>query len=255
MKTLSIRQPWATAICCGLKDVENRTWSTDYRGRVLIHTGVSKFSEKKLQMLPPHLFAEICTAQMCGLMPELEDLPYGAIIGYATLVECTEEVTGSMWEDDACVRWVFEDAYLFDEPIMNVKGQLNLYETPEITEENLPPAHKANQRYAWMQGQELSLNVVPSLMARIKDEKPTFFDIFLTDTIFEALDTPEVITKDGKINVKKIRFINGDDELAFKVKEVGIEQQVYEDTEEPISLTLPDGTEFDLNLIVFELEQ
>ena len=26
MKTLSVQQPWASAICSGVKDVENRTW-------------------------------------------------------------------------------------------------------------------------------------------------------------------------------------------------------------------------------------
>ena len=40
MKALSIRQPWAHLILCGLKDVENRTWSTDYRGPLVIHAGV-----------------------------------------------------------------------------------------------------------------------------------------------------------------------------------------------------------------------
>jgi len=37
MKTLSVRQPYATLICAGIKDVENRSWSTEYRGTVLIH--------------------------------------------------------------------------------------------------------------------------------------------------------------------------------------------------------------------------
>ena len=40
MKALSVRQPWAELIVAGLKDVENRTWRTDYRGPVLIHAGM-----------------------------------------------------------------------------------------------------------------------------------------------------------------------------------------------------------------------
>ncbi len=39
MRALTIRQPWAWAITCGLKRVENRTWSTNYRGPLLIHAG------------------------------------------------------------------------------------------------------------------------------------------------------------------------------------------------------------------------
>jgi hypothetical protein len=38
MKCLSIQNPWAPLICAGVKDVENRTWKTDYRGPLLIHT-------------------------------------------------------------------------------------------------------------------------------------------------------------------------------------------------------------------------
>jgi hypothetical protein len=37
MKALSILQPWPYAIIVLGKDIENRTWSTSYRGRFLIH--------------------------------------------------------------------------------------------------------------------------------------------------------------------------------------------------------------------------
>jgi hypothetical protein len=37
LKVISIRQPWANLIVRGVKDVENRTWKTDYRGPLLIH--------------------------------------------------------------------------------------------------------------------------------------------------------------------------------------------------------------------------
>ncbi|MDR2553726.1 MAG: ASCH domain-containing protein [Treponema sp.] len=37
MKVLSVRQPYAALICAGVKKVENRTWTTAYRGRLLIH--------------------------------------------------------------------------------------------------------------------------------------------------------------------------------------------------------------------------
>ncbi|MEI3544750.1 MAG: ASCH domain-containing protein [Alphaproteobacteria bacterium] len=36
---LSIRQPWAWLIVNGYKDIENRTWPTHFRGKVLIHAG------------------------------------------------------------------------------------------------------------------------------------------------------------------------------------------------------------------------
>jgi hypothetical protein len=38
-KALSIRQPWAHLIVAGIKQIENRTWTTRYRGPLLIHAG------------------------------------------------------------------------------------------------------------------------------------------------------------------------------------------------------------------------
>lgn len=37
MKMISIRQPWAALVVSGIKDIENRTWPTRYRGPVLVH--------------------------------------------------------------------------------------------------------------------------------------------------------------------------------------------------------------------------
>lgn len=48
MKAITIKQPWASLIVSGLKDIENRTWSCPkkYLGkRVLIHA--AKTSVKK----------------------------------------------------------------------------------------------------------------------------------------------------------------------------------------------------------------
>jgi len=58
MKTLSVQQPWATLLCAGIKDVENRSWDTTFRGTVLIHAssywGADLFDES----LPLPVFQE-----------------------------------------------------------------------------------------------------------------------------------------------------------------------------------------------------
>ncbi|MCL2557473.1 MAG: ASCH domain-containing protein [Treponema sp.] len=49
VKTLSVQQPYASMICYGVKAVENRSWKTDYRGRILIHASggaVSFFDDR-----------------------------------------------------------------------------------------------------------------------------------------------------------------------------------------------------------------
>ena len=37
MKTITIKQPWSSLVVEGIKDVENRTCKTNFRGRVLVH--------------------------------------------------------------------------------------------------------------------------------------------------------------------------------------------------------------------------
>jgi len=49
MKAISIRQPWAGLIALGIKDIEIRSWNTNYRGPILIHAA------KKIDNDPAHL--------------------------------------------------------------------------------------------------------------------------------------------------------------------------------------------------------
>jgi hypothetical protein len=79
MKTLTIRQPYASLIIRGIKDIENRTWSTSYRGPLLIHAGLAKPSKDDLQSVEEH----------CKV--DLHDLQYGGIIGQVELVDCVEK--------------------------------------------------------------------------------------------------------------------------------------------------------------------
>lgn len=42
---LSIRQPWAELIMSGKKTMELRSWTTDYRGLLFVHTGLKSNPE------------------------------------------------------------------------------------------------------------------------------------------------------------------------------------------------------------------
>ena len=42
MKAITIKEPWASLIVQGIKKYEFRSWKTNYRGKVLIHAGLSK---------------------------------------------------------------------------------------------------------------------------------------------------------------------------------------------------------------------
>ena len=72
---LSIRQPWAQLIVSGIKDLEHRSWTTDYRGPIFIHAAgtvdpdVEDIALETLDMSAAHF----------------RSLPRGAYIGMAML--------------------------------------------------------------------------------------------------------------------------------------------------------------------------
>ena len=47
MKALTIKEPWASLIVQGFKKYEFRSWKTNYRGKILIHAGLSKENIEK----------------------------------------------------------------------------------------------------------------------------------------------------------------------------------------------------------------
>lgn len=71
MKTITIKQPFATLIAKGYKEYEFRTWKTKYRGDILIHAG--KGIDKKAMERYKHLNL---------------NYPTGCIIAKATLTDC-----------------------------------------------------------------------------------------------------------------------------------------------------------------------
>ncbi|MDB6024022.1 MAG: hypothetical protein JWM68_245 [Verrucomicrobiales bacterium] len=90
MKTLSIRQPWASLIVAGLKDIENRTWETRFRGPLLIHAGKSRPSKDEIASIEEEFDLSI----------NVDALPYGGIIGACKVVDCV---------DTHKSRWFFGD--------------------------------------------------------------------------------------------------------------------------------------------------
>jgi hypothetical protein len=85
MRALSIMQPWAWLIVQGHKDVENRTWSTTFRGPVLIHAG------KKADFDPADDWDWDDIAP-----PRLGREDFGGIVGEAEIVDCVR-ASPSRW--------------------------------------------------------------------------------------------------------------------------------------------------------------
>jgi hypothetical protein len=87
VKALSLYQPWASAMAAGIKTIETRGWSTDYRGELAIHAA-KRWAGDQLQFWIDTImaFPEIEAAfARIGIRHYL-DLPFGKIVTRVNLV-------------------------------------------------------------------------------------------------------------------------------------------------------------------------
>ena len=89
MKALTIKEPWATLIIDGYKKYEFRSWKTNYRGKILIHAGMSEEKDMLKKFKDYNL-----------------NCSKGMIIGEALLTDCilvTKEVEEELLKIDKTV--------------------------------------------------------------------------------------------------------------------------------------------------------
>lgn len=120
---ITVQQPWAWALIHGdpqipngVKDVENRSKETAFRGRLLIHAGKKTDSEgfKKLDDL--------------GIARPL-DLERGVIIGSVQLVDCVQNHDSPWAFAFPEWNWVVEDPVPAAR-LIEVRGNLGLLDPP-----------------------------------------------------------------------------------------------------------------------------
>ena len=86
MKALSIRQPWIWAMFRLGKDVENRTWSTGIRERVMLHAS-KKYDHEGARWIEENF----------GIAPpDQHSLPRGGFVGSVEIVGCVDKMD-SKW--------------------------------------------------------------------------------------------------------------------------------------------------------------
>lgn len=119
---LSIRQPWAELILQGRKTIEIRTWDTDYRGPLWLHTG--KFTD-------PHL------DQRFGI----NNPTRGAFVGRFTL-DSISPIDATRWQtwrnehldpgryEPGMLAWFLSSPQRLTSPLP-AAGKLKLYEVDE----------------------------------------------------------------------------------------------------------------------------
>ena len=128
IRALTIRQPWAELILRGRKPYELRSWSTSYRGPLVIHAAMSVDSED---------------AKRLGLNPET--LITGAFVGVAVLSDVrsyTREDARLLKKRRAGFGWFPRKfSWVLKRPRrispVRAKGQLSLFKVPKTVERRI----------------------------------------------------------------------------------------------------------------------
>lgn len=168
MKTLSIRNPGAYLVAFGVKDVENRSWKTNYRGELLIHSSGDFLDWINLKDLPPDFetrcmrvlddntpyesldddlrrYSDLITflagkLQIIGV--DLENFQselnsavrkHGPPMLSQAIVGRCELVdvvknSESVWSEPYKWHWIIKKAEVFKNPILGVRGRLRLWD-------------------------------------------------------------------------------------------------------------------------------
>ncbi|MDT8841031.1 ASCH domain-containing protein [Paraburkholderia fungorum] len=136
MKALSIRQPWAWLIVNGYKDIENRSWTTRFRGRVLIHASKGMTRAEYEDACEPTRLVGSRTIEL----PPFGQLQRGGIVGAATIDACISSGDRtSQWHIEGCYGFHLTDIKPL--PFVACKGALRFFDVPADDTAQLHQTH------------------------------------------------------------------------------------------------------------------
>jgi hypothetical protein len=87
---LTIKQPWASLIIHGGKNIENRSWPTRHRGPVLIHAS-KKRDDQEMLAYKALKEARGFNPNWIGAPLKWGEVPCGGVIGVVDIVDCVTE--------------------------------------------------------------------------------------------------------------------------------------------------------------------
>lgn len=127
MKVLSLTEPYATLIKEGKKKIETRSWKTNYRGELYIHSSSTKIPKEYKNNI-----------DLMSLV-DIDKLNYGNIICSCELVDCiemTDEFVEKIKKNKneyisgiyakGRYAWILKDIKVLDKPI-KAKGHLGIW--------------------------------------------------------------------------------------------------------------------------------
>lgn len=120
---ISIRQPWAWLILHACKDVENRTWPTKVRGRVLIHASKGMTRAEYFDACDFYHSIEPFDPVV---IPNFGELSRGGIVGAMNITDCVTESKSSWFFGP--YGFVISSAMTL--PFAPCKGSLGFFKVP-----------------------------------------------------------------------------------------------------------------------------
>jgi len=119
MKALSFKQPWAWAIFNG-KDVDNRNWRTNFRGRIYVHSSLI-FDMEGWEWIAKN-------ENRLGVeLPHFVDTEYflrGVILGEVDILDCVDNCSSNWFFGKYGL--VLNDPVQYEKPIP-CKGMLRFF--------------------------------------------------------------------------------------------------------------------------------
>lgn len=110
---LTLRDPWASAVVDLGKRIENRTWTTPFRGEFAIHAGKS---------------VDV-SADALAVGERLEQrLPSGCVVAVARLVDVVRD-SDDEWAQEGLYHWVLDGVRRLAVPVPCV-GRQSLFKLP-----------------------------------------------------------------------------------------------------------------------------
>ncbi|WP_245643649.1 ASCH domain-containing protein [Roseateles chitosanitabidus] len=126
VKAICIRQPWAWLILHGGKDIENRSWATKVRGRVLIHASQGMTFDEWNDGVAFARLARDGLGHPPVTIPGAKNIERGGIVGSVEIVDCVTASTSPWYMGD--VGFVLRDPRPL--PFVPMKGRLGFFDVP-----------------------------------------------------------------------------------------------------------------------------
>lgn len=128
LRAISIRQPWASLIVLGYKDIENRSWHTNVRGRTLVHASKNMTHDEydDAMAFAFRVMPRFDWERVAELGLEFDKVPRGGVVGSVDIVDCVDR-SESPW---FVGQYGFVLRAPIELPFRPIRGALGFFNVP-----------------------------------------------------------------------------------------------------------------------------